>query len=78
MTDGYHWKCFYALTARDIRHSIPLIVRENAEPPQFQMRNGVQCSRVHMDSAARIVAYVGPGVDDIRTIVEMIQNVEGT
>ena len=68
----------YVITAADtiVRH-IPLTLLWGTDPPLVLQRNGVPCSRIHMNETRHVVAYAGFGVENLRNIVEVIQLVEG-
>ncbi len=71
------WDTYFITAADTIVRHLPLTLLWGVEPPLVLQRNGFPCSRIHMNESRRVVAYTSVGTDDLRSIVEVIQKVEG-
>jgi hypothetical protein len=71
-----HWTRFVAFKPGKIFRGMPLVVLRGHEPPSLITSDGGMTYRIAFDPHRRLVAYASPSAqDDIRTIVELVQEV---
>lgn len=70
------WGSYFSIKPGEIK-KLNVVVRPGQEPPEQVARWGVQCQRVGMNVDRRYVVYAGSNaLDDIRTLVELVQQME--
>lgn len=72
------WTCYFSIVPGTIIKTMPLNLLYGVEPPEHKGYDGIPCTRVIVNAEKKLVAYAGMNATtDIRTAVELIQQVEG-
>lgn len=70
-----HWTGFFAIDSGNIVSKV-IVIRRGSEVPPTLNYGGIGCDLVTHNAYRRWAAYRAPWVDDIRTLVQLVQGVD--
>ena len=71
------WGSYFSIKPGEIK-KLNVALGPGEEPPEYLHRHGIRCKRVGINRERMFVVYAGlTALDDIRTLVQLVQEMEG-